>query len=128
MTAPFTISGTAVTANATNGAGFVQDSQATGAWAGLQCVAVNAAGTPQVISAGVTLNTTANAYDVARVEIDSAGNAAFFWDNTMVGLISGAVSVSAPLGPTIGLFAQVTSGSGTVNVDYSYFQKIRTGF
>ena len=126
LSAPFTLTGTTVTANATNGAGFLQDANGTNT--ALNAVSVNAGGTPQVIALSQTISTTANTYDTYRVEIDNAGNAVFFIDGTDVGSISGAVSAGALLAPTVGMFSEANSASANMQMDYAYFQKVRTGF
>lgn len=123
ISAPFTISGTTITANGTNGAAFVEDSAATGAAAKLNAVAVNAGGTPQSVNLGVDVDTAA--FHKYRIEIDAAGNATYFIDGALVATIALAVATTAKLTPSVGMFSNATSASQTLDIDYILTQKNR---
>lgn len=121
LTAPFTLATATVTANGTNGACFLQDSAGTNTH--LNAVAVNAAGSPQVVA--LTNDVDTAAFHVYRVEIDAAGNATYFIDGVLVATILLAVATTAVLAPTVGMFSNATSASQTLDVDYIYAQAAR---
>ena len=124
LTAPFTLATATVTANGTNGACFLQDAGGTNT--GLNAVAVNAGGTPQVVSlSSYSINTTSAAFDTYRVEIDAAGNAYFFIDYVLVATILLAVATTANLAPSVGLFSEATSAGQTLDIDYIMLQASR---
>lgn len=114
LSAPFTRATTTTTANATNGAGFLQDSASTNT--NLYAVAVNAGGSPQSTALNVAVSTTA--YKKYRVEIDGLGNATYFIDGVQVAYIALAVAVTAALAPTVEMFSNATSASQTLKIDY----------
>lgn len=124
LSAPFTIAGTTITANGTNGAAFVQDSAATGAAANLNCVAVNAGGSVQSVNLG-TVSVDTAALHVYRIEVDKLGNAKFFIDNALVASIALAVATTALFCESIGMFSNATSASQTLDIDYVLGQQIR---
>lgn len=125
LTAPFTLTGTTVTANATNGAGFLQDAAATGGSANLNAVAVNAGGSPQVVNLGSAVIDTA-AFHLYRVEIDALGNAIYFIDGVQVASIALAVAITSLLAPIMNMFSEATAASATLDADYAYCQVVRT--
>lgn len=132
----FTISGTTVTANATNAAAFVWDAAATGTNATLMAVAVNAGGTAQkAICAQVYLDQTAPAaaalaIDTAafhkyRIDIDTAGNAFYYVDDCLVASILLAVATTAVLAPCVATFSEATSAGQTSQIDYILCEQLR---
>lgn len=123
LSAPFTIAGTTITANATNAVAFVEDSAATGAAAKLNAVAVNAGGTPQSVNLGIDVDTAA--FHVYRIEVDAAGNATYFVDGAIVATIALAVATTSVFTPSVGMFSNATSASQTLDVDYIYAQQNR---
>lgn len=114
LSAPFTITGATVTANATNAAAFVQD--AAGTNTNLTACAVNAGGSPQ--SVNLTQAVPLSGFSIYRIDIDAAGNANFFIDGALVATIALAVATTARLAPSVGAFSEVTSGSQTLDIDY----------
>ena len=123
LSAPFTLTAGTVTANATNGACFLQD--AAGTNTALNCVSVNAGGTPQVTALTNIVNVTSGKENIYRVEIDAAGNALFFIDGTLVASQLLAVATTALLAPSVGMFSEATSGSQTLDIDYILNQSLR---
>lgn len=123
LSAPFTLATATVTANGTNGACFLQDSAGTNT--GLNCVSVNAGGTPQVTALSNIVNVTSGKYNVYRIEIDAAGNAYFFIDNVLVATQLLAVATTSVLALSIGMFSNATSASQTLDVDYILGQNLR---
>ena len=123
LNAPFTLSGTTLTANATNGVGFLYDAAGTGSYTNLTLVAVNAGGTPQKVAISNAISTTA--FHKYRVELDGSGNANFYIDGALVGSIASAVAVTALLTPTVEMFSEATSASATLDVDYIYARQER---
>lgn len=123
LAAPFTITGTTVTANATNGAGFCEDAAATGGSAKLNAVAVNAGGSAQSVNLGIDIDTTA--FHLYRVEIDALGNANYFVDGVKVATIALAVATTSLLAPTMNMFSEATAASTTLDADYCYVQCVR---
>lgn len=121
LSAPFTLATTTVTANATNGAAFLQDAAGTNTH--LNCVAVNAGGSPQVVA--LTNDVPTSGYHVYRIEIDAAGNATYFIDGALVATILLAVATTAILTPSVGMFSEATSASQTLDVDYILTQSVR---
>ncbi len=128
LSAPFTISGTTITANATNAAAFVMDANATGASAGMNCVAVNAGGSAQSVNLGTSFDISTTANHIYRITIDDSGNANFFIDGVIVATIAGAVAVtsSIKLTPSVGMYSTAVGGNATtLPVDYILAEQIR---
>lgn len=123
LSAPFTISGTTVTATGSNGVAFCYDAAATGVASHLNAVAVNAGGSPQVVNLTQDIDTAA--FHVYRIEVDAAGNATFYIDNVLVATILLAMATTAVLCPSVGMFSEATSGSQTLDCDYIYAQQAR---
>jgi hypothetical protein len=121
LSAPFTLATATVTANATNGVGFLQD--AAGTNTALNLVSVNAGGSPQVAALATGVSTTA--YNIFRVEVGADGSANFFIDYTQVGSLSLAVATTAQLCPVIEMFSEATSASQTIDIDYVFTQGMR---
>lgn len=121
LSAPFTLTTATVTANATNGACFLQD--AAGTNTNLNCVSVNAGGSPQVVALATKVG-LATVYNTFRIEIDALGNAMYFIDGVLVATIALAVATTSLLAPTIGMFAEAAS-SQTLDVDYVMTQELR---
>lgn len=121
LSAPFTLATATVTANATNGAAFLKD--AAGTNTALNCVAVNAGGSPQVVA--LTNDVSLTAFDTYRIEIDAAGNATFFIDGALVATIALAVATTSLLTPSVGMFSEATSASQTLDIDYILNQTLR---
>lgn len=122
LTAPFTIATGTTTANATNGVGFCQDAAGTNTH--LNCVAVNAGGSPQTVALAVDVSTSA--YHIYRVEVDAAGNANFFIDGLQVATIALAVATTSLLAPIMNMFSEATSASTTLDADFIFCQSLRT--
>lgn len=123
LSAPFTISGTTITATATNAAAFVEDSASTGAAAKLNAVAINAGGSVQSVNLGIDVDTAAmHRY---RIEIDAAGNATYFVDGVLVATILLAVATTAVLCLSVGMFSNATAASQTLDIDYILGQQVR---
>lgn len=80
-----------------------------------KAISVNAGGTPAGTSSGVTA--AAGTFDVLRIEIDAAGNASFFVNDTFVATHALAVATTALLTPWITVTTQ-TTGDRQVDVDY----------
>lgn len=123
LLAPFTITGTTVTANATNAAGFVEDAAATGGSAKLNAVAVNAGGSGQSVNLGIDVDTAA--FHLYRVEIDALGNAMYYVDGAWVATIALAVATTSLLAPALNMFSEATTGSQTIDADYVWAQSVR---
>jgi hypothetical protein len=123
LSAPFTISGTTITGNGTNGVAFVEDSAATGAAAKLNAVAINAGGTVQSVNLGIDVDTAA--LHTYRIEVDALGNATYYVDGALVATISLAVATTAVLCPSVGMFSNATSASQTLDIDYIITQSTR---
>lgn len=123
LSAPFTIAGTTITGNGSNGAAFVEDSAATGAAAKLNAVAINAGGAVQSVNLGIDVDTAA--LHTYRIEIDAAGNALYFVDGVLVATILLAVATTAVLAPSVGMFANATTASQTLDIDYILTQSVR---
>ena len=120
LTAPFTRTTATTTANGTNATCFLQDAASTNTH--LYAVAVNAGGTPQSVALNVDIGTT---FDTYRIEIDAAGNAAYYIDGALVATIALAVATTSQLAGSVGMFSEATSGSQTCDVDYVGIQQLR---
>ena len=123
LTAPFTISGTTITGNGTNGVAFVQDSAASGAAAGLNGASINAGGAVQSVNFGTGQLTTA--YAIFRIDVDASGNASFYINGLLVGKIAAALATTSVVCAAVGTFSNITSGSQTVDIDYILAENVR---
>lgn len=74
-----------------------------------------------LVTAGVPSGRTlaASTFYTWRVEVDSAGNAAYFIDETFLGAIGAAVAITVPLAPQVGVIPRTTS-ERIATVDYFY--------
>jgi len=125
---PFTISGSSLTSNATDAAGFLFDTAATAATWKLVSVANDVDGTVQEAVQSTSTATTAPVaatYTTLRVSIDTAGNAFFFIDGKPVG-VKQAVAVTPTIALT-GVIAVFTrsAASATCTVDYVHMSGVR---
>lgn len=107
---------TLVNARATNGAAFVFDTDGTpDVW---YCAAVNAdtEGTP--VAAIGTLAPVANTYARLRVQLDTAGNATFYYNGVAVGYLPGCLAYASTdlLTPYIG-FIERSASARILTVD-----------
>jgi hypothetical protein len=67
---------------------------------------------------------TAATFHTYRIEVDSSGNATFFFDNVQVGTVmAGALTASVALTPVIAAFSNSTAKN--VDVDYIFVQSER---
>lgn len=75
-------------------------------------------------TAGVTTGRTlaASTFYTFRVEVDVAGNAVFFIDETFMGSIGGALVAATPVVPQIGVTPRATAGGAerVLTADYFY--------
>lgn len=110
---PFSISGTTITSNATDGVCFVYDTAQTNDYWHLQGVK---AGTDTAIN-NSSKAPVADTYALFRLELDSSGNATFFIDGVKVGTAANAVTATVALTPVVSVMARTTT-SKSVDVDY----------
>jgi hypothetical protein len=134
---PFALSGTTLTANATNAVAFVWDAAGTGVDATLIAAAVNAGGATQKVvcaqqyldqaapAAAALAMSDATLYHKYRIDVDPLGNAKFYVDDCLVASIALAVATTAVLAPTVATYSEATSGSQTVQIDYILTEQLR---
>lgn len=108
--------GTTFTTNATDACGFLFDTGATSKKWWLTGVAADVDATMQ--DSGIA--PTADQYQTFRVELSTAGAATFFINGLQVGTsaLSGAVTASADLTPTIYVSKLSVAASMTMEIDY----------
>lgn len=131
LSVPFTIAAAVVTATATNAVMFVQDSAATNATT-LYAVSINAGGAAQIAACAavnpagqtVTLGIDTAAMHKYRIDVDAAGNATFYIDGIQVASLALAVATTANLAQSVGTFAQATTTSSTLDIDYIRMQQL----
>lgn len=115
LEAPVTLSTTTFTTNATDACGFLFDTAATTDTIRLVGVANDVDATMQDTSVAPVADT----YQVLRVELSTAGVATFYRNGIQVGTaMSGAVTATVALTPTIAGFNRTTSGTPTITADY----------
>jgi len=120
QTIAFTISGTTVTENATDGAVFLYDTDAdTDGWFG--CIA----GTTDEDEGGGATAPTAGVYQTLRIEINASRAVSFYIDGTQYGSTTTAVlDASKSLGFYLAT-QSTTTVARTVNLDYVYIWQDR---
>lgn len=115
---PFTISGTTLTANATNGHGLLFDTAATAAtW---KVVGVANGVAAAIIDTGVA--PVAATYDLIRTEIDLNGNLTAFLNDLPVAASAagyGYATAGGVMAPTFSMFSRVAT-SYTAQADFIY--------
>lgn len=126
---PFTLSGSTLTSNTTDGVGFLFDTGATAAtWKLVGCAADTDATLQEAVQS-TSITTTApaaNTYQTLRVELGTDGSANFWIDGKKVGVkMSGAVTATVALTPVIAVFTK-TAASATLDVDYIYVSANRS--
>jgi hypothetical protein len=118
---PFTISGSTITSNTTDGCGFLFDTAATAATWKLLGVANDVDATLQEAVQSTTTLTTAPVaatYTTLRVAVATDGSATFFIDGKPVGIkMTGAVTATVALTPVVAAFTR-SAASDTVTIDY----------
>lgn len=115
LEAPFTLSGTTFTSNATDAVGFVFDTAATtDTW---RCVGVKA--DTDATAVDTSLAPVADTAAFFRVEVDSAGNATFYINDAKFGPIANAVTATVALTPIVTVVTRTTA-TKSVDVDYVY--------
>lgn len=115
LEAPFTLSGTTFTSNATDALGFVFDTAATTDT--IRCVGVKADTDATAIDTSVA--PTADTYQWFRIEVDSSGNATFYINDTKYGTVANAVTATVALTP---IFTVVTRTTATKSMDVDYLR------
>lgn len=114
--ATFAVATGTVTTASTNAVGFVQDAGGGTGHTHLFCAAVNAGGTVQQVE--LTNDVDTAAFHAYRIDIDNLGNATFYIDGVKVASISLAVAVTAALAPQVAMYAEATTASQTLDIDY----------
>lgn len=113
--APFTLSGTTYTSNASDAVGFLFDTGATTDTWRLVGVDTNVDATHQDISVAPV----ADDYETLRVEVNSSGEAVFYRNGAAVGsLLSGAVTPTVALCPIIYWSNLSGTTSRLLDIDY----------
>lgn len=114
LEAPFTLSGTTFTSNASDAVGFLFDTGATtDTW---RCVGVKAD------TDGTAVDTTyapvADTYETFRIEVDTSGNATYFRNGTVCGYIANAITAATDLTIIMAASKLSVAASMTVDIDY----------
>lgn len=115
---PIEISGTTVTSNASDAAGFFYDTDATtDVWyyAGVKADVDTALGTVSV--GGVSVAPVADTWATFGIEIDPSGNATFYYNGVYQGRVLNAVTPGTLLTPIVLVEARTTAAQ-TAYVDY----------
>lgn len=113
---PFTMSGTTLTSNCTDGCGFLLDTAATAAttWK-----AVSVANDVDGTTLETGLVAVAATYDLVTIELDVLGNANFWLNGNLIYQQGIAVTPTIALTPYVSAFRRTTA-STTVDVDAIY--------
>lgn len=112
---PFTLSGSTLTSNASNGVGFLFDTAATAAtW---KCVSVATDVDGAVTDTGIAPATTL--FDHIGLYLDALGNCDFYLNGKMVAQNLVAVTPTAPLCPVVAGFRRAASALN-IDIDYIY--------
>lgn len=115
---PFTLSGTALTSNASDAVGILYDADATAG--NYHCVGVDSDVDATRIDSGVAIST---AYTTFRVELYNTGVAKFYINGALVGTMSAACSNNVILCPYFGGFS--SSAARTIRMDYAMIEASR---
>jgi hypothetical protein len=111
-----------ITTNATDGVGFMYDTEMTADTWWLVGVANDVDATAQ----NTALAPVNDTYAVFRIEVSSTGVATFYYNGTAVGTaMTGAVTATVALTPVIAGFNRTTSGTPTLTCDYIMVQAVR---
>jgi hypothetical protein len=111
-----------ITTNATDAVGFFFDTSMTADTWWLAGVANDVDATHE----NTTFAPVADTYAVFRIELTAAGGAKFFYNGKQVGsLMSGAVTPTVALVPTIAAFNRTTSATPTITADYWHASALR---
>ena len=121
-TAPFGIVAAALTSTCTDGAGFLMDPDATEADA-IWCVSVNGDADGTHTDSGT--DAVDGVYHTYRVDIDTAGNAQFWLDGSLIYTEALAVATTAALCGIVSIINHV-GVSDVLNVDYIRIWSNRT--
>lgn len=114
LEAPFTLSGTTFTSNASDAVGFLFDTAATtDTW---RCVGVKA--DVDGTAFDTTFAPVADSYETFRVELDTSGNATYFRNGTVCGYIANAITAAADLTAIMSVSKLSVAASMTVDIDY----------
>lgn len=122
LEAPFSMSGTTLTSNATDGFGFLFDGGATAAttW---KCVGVKNNTDATTIETGVVH--VAGTDDLLAMECDAAGTVKFYINGILVGSMVNAVTVTVALTETIASWVRTTAAANTVDCDFLSVEQAR---
>lgn len=111
-----------LTTNATDAVGFMFDTRMTNDTWWLTGVANNVDATAQ----NTTYAPVADTYATFRVEVSTAGVATFYYNGEAVGTaMTGAVTASADLTPTIAVSKTSVTASMTMDIDYIHVSMLR---
>jgi hypothetical protein len=101
LEAPVTLNATTFTTNASDAVGFMFDTTAT-------------------VDTWRMVGVKADTYATFRVEVDTSGNATFFYNGSQVGYLANAVTAGADLTPTLNYANLSGTTARTMDVDYVY--------
>lgn len=121
LEAPATLSATTFTTNASDAVGFMFDTTATvDTWRMIGVKADTDAMTDTTSKFATDTAPVADTYATFRIEIDTSGNATFFYNGSQVGRLANAVTPGADLTPTLNYANLSGTTARTMDVDYLY--------
>lgn len=126
LEAPATLNATTFTTNATDAVGFMFDTTATvDTWRMVGVKADVDAMTDATSKFATDTAPVADTYATFRIEVDSTGNATFFYNGVEVGRLANAVTAATDLTPTIAYSNLSGAASITMDVDYVHVSMTR---
>ena len=119
LEAPATLSATTFTTNATDAVGFMFDTTATvDTWRMVGVKADVDAMTDATSKFATDTAPVADTYATFRIEIDSTGNATFFYNGAEAARLANAVTAATDLTPTLNYANLSGTTARTMDVDY----------
>ena len=126
LEAPATLSATTFTTTATDAVGFMFDTTATvDTWRMVGVKADVDAMTDATSKFSTDTAPVADTYATFRIEVDTSGNATFFYNGNRVGYLANAVTAATDLTPIISVSKVSVAASMTMDVDYVYVAQDR---
>jgi hypothetical protein len=121
LEAPVTLNATTFTTNASDAVGFMFDTTATvDTWRMVGVKADVDAMTDATSKFSTDTAPVADTYATFRIEVDTSGNATFFYNGNQVGYLANAVTPGADLTPTLNYANLSGTTPRTMDVDYVY--------
>lgn len=126
LEAPVTLNATTFTTNASDAVGFMFDTTATvDTWRMVGVKGDTDAMTDATSKFATDTAPVADTFATFRIEVDSSGNATFFYNGAQVGYLANAVTAGADLTPTLNYANLSGTTPRTMDVDYVYVAMAR---